>query len=177
MKRILPFFLALGLVLPDVSPALASEVADPTQTAVQIRQNPRTGENYVSIVSSQAPEARVIYYGDQSRYARPDYRMLDRKVKPRDVGYEGPSSSRTKVYALAAALATTGVLAGTMIPVTAATGAGAGSAAGYAAAGAGVTAGTLSASWLATRPDPEKDNHTQTSSVRVIRPLPVTSDA
>lgn len=152
-----------------------SEVEDPTRTRIVVRENPRTGSAYASIVPSDELSNRKIYYGEQRRYERPDYQMLNPKISPKDVGYQGPSSSRTKVYALAAGLAASGVLAGTLIPVSAGTAVGAGgSGAGMAAAGAGIAAGSISSALIASDPN-LPDQYRHESSVRVIRPLPISS--
>ncbi|MSR77187.1 MAG: hypothetical protein EXS63_03025 [Candidatus Omnitrophica bacterium] len=137
----------------------ASEVPDLTRTDVRIRMNPKTGKPFVSIVNGDAPDSRRIFYGNMKKYSRPDYRMLDYHMKSGQIPYDGPSSSAKKVYAFAATMATAGVLAGTLIPVTAAAGAAsAGSAAGYGAAGTGLTAGVVSTAWLKSRTDPHQDD-------------------
>ncbi len=143
-------------VLPQ---AAADEVITQTPTKVVVREHIKTGKPYVVITSAQ---------GDRNPFAsipvatrvRPDYRLLDPKVKASQVRYEGPVSDRKKVYIFAGTIAALGTAGGAAViaAAPAATGAGAaGGAGGYAAAGTAVAAGTISTSVLNTRPDPEKD--------------------
>ena len=105
----------------------ASEVAAvETNTDVKVRNHPLTGIPYVGIVSKTAPGAGNILFPEYKKVSRPDYRMLDCKMKSGEIPYDGPTSNRTKVYVFAASLATAGVLGGTLLPVVPATGAAAG---------------------------------------------------
>ena len=96
-------------VSDSVSAASVSEVIQKTPTRVVVREHPRTGRPYVSIVSSEAP-ARDPFSGLHQAMKRPDYRMLDPKIKAGQIPYEGPYSDRKKVYLLAASLATVGAV-------------------------------------------------------------------
>ncbi len=169
------FFLLIFFTAQTGALIADSEVKDPTHTQIQVCENPKTGRVYVCVVSSDQEKGKNIFGENQKRSSRPDYRMLDYRIKAKDVSYDGPSSDRSKVYLLAGTLAATGVLAGTLLPVSAATGAAAGgSGLGYGAAGAGLAAGVVSSSIIASRPNPEKDNYTHESSAKVIKPLPIT---
>lgn len=148
--------LVLSLLLS--APALrADEVFEETHTKVAVRNHPRTGKPFVSI----APELNDANpFGETKMAKRPDYRMLDPKIKPKDVGYEGPVSDRKKVYIFAASLATVGTVGGTAIiaAAPAATGAGAAGGAGiYGAAGTAVVAGTAAGTIRATRTDSDME--------------------
>ncbi len=144
---------------------LANEVIPETSTDVVVREHPQTGLPYVSITDPNKPLAR--FAGDIKKYNRPDYRMLDPKVKPRDVQYDGPVSDRKKVYILAGALAAGGIAGYAAAPVAAASGGAATGAGAYAAASAAVTAGTFSTHWVMKRDD-RPDDFTQTAVSREI---------
>jgi len=139
--------------------AMGSEVIEETKTQVIVREHPKTGKPYVSIVSNEGP-VEDPFAGQRKKMTRPDYRMLDPKIKSGKIPYEGPSSDRKKVYLLAASLATVGTVGGALAIAAApvATGAGAtGGAGAYAAAGGAVAAGTASGAWKATRSDPKNE--------------------
>ena len=146
-----------------------SEVIAKTNTQVMVREHPRTGKPFIAIVSrTQTPEPFVY---PRKKMKRPDYRMLDPKIKSGTIPYEGPISDRKKIYILAASLATIGAVGGTaiMAAAPAATGAGAAGGAGlYAGAGAGVAAGTLGGSVAASRSDSEKINFTHVSESHAV---------
>ena len=138
----------LGFILINPLPLQASEVIEETHTAIIVREHPKTGRPYVSIVSSEGPMPVDPFTHQRSRFWRPDYRMLDPKVKARDIPYNGPSNDRKKVYVLAATLATVGAAGGIagIAAAPAATGTGASGGAGIYFAGAGaVAAGTAAA--------------------------------
>jgi len=109
--------------------------------AVMVRENSKTGTPYIVITDPKAPRADLASL-DSNKYRRPDYRMLEKNVTAKDVGYDGPYSSKKKIYILAATLATAGATAAVvgpaLFPAAAATGA-VGSAAvpAVAAVGAG----------------------------------------
>ncbi len=152
-------------------PVRASEVIPETNSEVIVREHPKTRKPYVVITSAESA-AKDPFSGKRVTVQRPDYRMLDPKIKSKDVGYEGPYSSRKKVYVLAATLATVGAVGGTAIiaAAPAATGTGAAGGAGaFGAAGGAVAAGTISTAALQTKSDPEKDNYSLTSSSSVIK--------
>lgn len=105
---------------------------------VMVRENSKTGTPYVVISDPQNPRGDLASL-DSNKYRRPDYRMLQKGVTAKDVGYDGPYSSKKKIYILAASLAAAGAGAAIALPVApAAAGAGAaGSAMGPAIAAAG----------------------------------------
>ena len=158
-------FSVLWLLCSRGSAALANEVLVEPPAEVVVREHPKTGFPYVSIIDPNKPRAQ--FSGDMKKYNRPDYRMLDPKVKPRDVKYDGPVSDRKKVYILAGALAAGGVAGYAALPVAAASGGAATGAGAYAAASAAVTAGTFSTHW-AMKHDDRPDDFTQVSTSREI---------
>jgi len=156
-----------------VSLEAASEVLENTPTKVTVKKHPKTGKPFVVIVAANAPEAEEAPAGREETAARPDYRLLDPKTRAREVNYQGPVSDRTKVYVLAASLATLGAVGGVAssaaIPAGAAASTGsAGGAGAFAAARTAVAAGTVSTAWLKTRPRPDTDEFTRQSESRVL---------
>ena len=159
------------LTVTAACPARASEVIPESSAEVIVREHPKTGKPYVVITSTGSAD-RDPFSGKHLKAQRPDYRMLDPKMKSGQIPYEGPYSSRKKVYILAATLATVGTVGGTAIiaAAPAATGAGAAGGAGaYGAAGGAVAAGTISTAALQTRSDPEKDNYSLTSESALLK--------
>ncbi len=151
-------FLMMMLVVSQT--VFAGEVVPQTQTKVVVREHPRTGKPYVVITDSKAERNPLAALPVHTR-VRPDYRLLDPKVKRGTVPYQGPVSDRKKVYIFAGTIAALGTAGGAAIiaGAPAATGAGAaGGAGGYAAAGTAVGVGSVSTAVLNTRPpDPDKD--------------------
>ena len=146
----------------------AGEVFQETHTKVIVREHPKTGRPYVSIVPSEVPDPPDPF-AVRRKYARPDYRMLDAKIKSGKIPYDGPYSDRKKIYLFAAGLATLGVAGGVvgMAVAPAAAGAGASGGAGiYAAAGSAVAAGTAGTIAVKSKPDPQKDNFSRTAESR-----------
>jgi hypothetical protein len=137
---------------------LPSETIIDTNTEVRIRQHPKTGQPYVSIVPRNNPDEKRIPFKDLKPVSRPDYRMLDYKTKSGEIPYDGPASNRAKVYVFAATLAATGVAGGLLLPIAPATGAAASGAGILTGAGATVAASTVAAAVMASRPDPKRDN-------------------
>lgn len=129
------------LCLSNANEVLDSrEITMPDSGAVvMVRENSKTGTPYVVITDTQAPRADLASL-DSNKYRRPDYKMLQKGVTAKDVGYDGPYSSKKKIYILAATLATAGATAAVvgpaLFPAAAATGA-VGSAAGPAVAAVG----------------------------------------
>lgn len=164
------WFLVTGywfLMMPCGYPLHANEIFDDTHTRVLVRHHPRTGKPFVSITSETAVDRNP--FPESQMPKRPDYRMLDPKMKSDDIPYEGPVSDRKKVYAFAATLVTVGTVGGVriMAAAPAATGTGVTGGAGlYGAAGGAVAAGTVSAAVAGTRSDPEKENFTHVSEAR-----------
>lgn len=151
----LPLFLLL--ILPAAY-AAESEVVPQVREKILVREHIRTGKPYVVITNDAArnPLASL----PVATRMRPDYRMLDPKVKKNSIPYQGPVSDRKKVYIFAGTIAALGTAGGAAIIATApaATGVGAaGGAGGYAAAGTAVGVGSVSTALLQTRPDPDKD--------------------
>lgn len=165
----------LGLLNPigALGAAEENEVFGPTDTEVAVREHPKTGKPYVTIVGKDGARLHPSMTGPVKLVARPDYRMLDPKVKKGEIPYDGPVSDRKKVYALAGTLAVTGVVAGTAViaAAPAATGAGAAGGAGiYGAAGAAVLTGTASGVWLKSRPtQQDRENFDFKSESREIK--------
>lgn len=146
-------------------PLQASEVLEETHTQVQVREHPNTGKPFVSIsrTSANTPFPTV------KALKRPDYRMLDPKIKKGTIPYEGPVSDRKKVYVLAATLATIGTVGGVGIiaAAPAATGTGAAGGAGlYGAAGGAVAAGSISTALSTTKSNPKDENFKHVSEAK-----------
>lgn len=148
-------------VIVFLSPSLFAdnEILKPSATTVIIREHPKTGKPYASIAKSGFENENPLPSGKKISI-RPDYRMLDPKVKSGEIPYEGPTSDRRKVYAFAAGLAALGtaggVIAATALPATTASAGATGGAGVFAGAGVAVTAGTAGAVHLASKEDPKK---------------------
>ncbi|MBI4970491.1 MAG: hypothetical protein HZC17_01435 [Candidatus Omnitrophica bacterium] len=143
-----------------------SEVKDDSHSQVIIREHPKTGKPYVTIVSSDVPVPADPFTNERNRYSRPDYRMLDPKAKKGDYKYDGPYSDRKKIYIFAASMMTVGVVGGVagmaLAPAaTAGTAASAGGGGAYLAAGAVGTgvAGVATAEALKVKPEDENFVH------------------
>lgn len=160
----------------------ASEVLEDTHTQVIVRNHPKTGKPYVSIIPGEKEAAEDPFTKQKSTYSRPDYRMLDPKVKSGEVPYDGPYSSSTKVYVFAATLATLGVAGGAIglatVPAStaasnggvglatvplASTSAATGGAGIYFAASGAVAAVDATSAIIANRSAPKNDNWVQIS--------------
>ena len=126
--------------------AQANEVLDSQEipmpksgAAVMVRENSKTATPYIVITDPLQPRKDLAAL-DSNKYRRPDYRMLQKGVTAKDVGYDGPYSSKKKIYILAATLATAGATAAivgpALFPAAAATGVAGGSVAVPAAAAA-----------------------------------------
>ena len=149
--------------------AYASEVEDITHTRVIVREHPKTGKPYVSIVSSEAPIPKNPFTGQHGATTRPDYRLLDPQVKNGAIPYIGPSSDRRKVYVFAASLMTVGTVGGA-VGMAAAPAQAAGAATGggaYVAAGS-VAAGGTAAGVLSQRSRTPRENFRQESESKVL---------
>ena len=150
--------------------AFSSEIIDETKTRVIIREHPKTGKPYVSIISTEIPEPPDPFTGQRGRILRPDYRMLDAKVKSGQIPYDGPVSDRTKVYIFAASLMTLGTVGGALAiaAAPAATGAGASGGAGaLLAGGTAVTAGSAATYSIAAASDPKKEDYSYKSEYQL----------
>ncbi|MDP3921033.1 MAG: hypothetical protein Q8R76_09560 [Candidatus Omnitrophota bacterium] len=168
---VLMVFALLGRQSAPLNAADSSEVIEESNADVRVRNHPKTGNPYVTIVDTREPDLDRIPKPELGPLVRPDYRMLDPDVRPSDVGYQGPVSDRKKVYILAASLAAAGTAAGAIGLATAPVATGAASAGGagtFAAAGSAVTAGTISTALIQSRPDREKDDYSHESESRLI---------
>ncbi len=119
--------------------ATESELIPASPAKVFMREHPQTGKPFVSL--RVGDKSQDLFKGFTKREVRPDYKMLDAKIKSGAIPYDGPVSDRKKVYIFAATMMTLGVAGGV---VTAAMPAGA------AAAGASGGTGLLGAGALAT---------------------------
>lgn len=148
--------------------AHASEVIQETPTRVIVREHPKTGKPYVSIVPAGFSLEGGPFGTPGSIAKRPDYRMLDPRVKSGAIPYEGPYSDATKVYLFAATLATLGTVGGAVgMALVPATGSGVAAGGGaYLAAGAATAAGSAAATVVSTDSDGKSDNFVQTSQAR-----------
>ena len=170
MKRLFISFLIVVMIpVIDLSPVFAQEeVSDPSHSQVILRDHPQTGNPYVSIVSSESPVPPDPFTG-QKKYSRPDYRMLDPKVKKEQYQYDGPVSDRKKVYIFAASLMTAGTVTGAVGIATAPVTAGAATGgAGYTAAGAVLAGGAVTAALVSQRKKPLEQDFTHTSESRTL---------
>ena len=172
VRVLLSILSTILLILFFLSPLYGSEVIEDTHTRVVVREHPKTGKPYVSIVSADKPLSEDPFAGMRGKMSRPNYRMLDPKVKPGEIPYEGPYSSSTKIYVFAATLATLGVAGGAIgmaaIPASAATTGAASGGAAYVAAGSAVAVGTVAATEIATRPNPKGDDFVQVSKSKSV---------
>ncbi len=159
---------SLFVCLLSVPPSAGNEVLPETQTKMIERSHPRTGESY-RVITAAAPEAPNYFEDAPRQYSRPDYRMLESDVQRGEIYYDGPVSSRKKVYIFAATVATLGVVGAVSLPTAAATGAASGGAGAYAAGGAAVAAGTLGGAVKLTKPA-ETEDFIQTTKAEVLVP-------
>ena len=169
MRRIWIFLISLHFIFQPALEA-GTEVLPETKTRVVVREHVKTGESYVSVVSAEKEKPENPLGPPQKKILRPDYRMLDPDVRSGEIPYEGPVSDSTRVYLFAASIATLGVVAGLAVPVAAATGAGAaaGGAGTLAGAGTAVGVGSISAAFLSSRSDPNRDDFIHESASRLI---------
>lgn len=149
----------------------ASEVMEETKTVVVVREHPKTGGPYVVIT---LPEKKGIdpLLRLRGRLSRPDYRLLDPKLKAGKIPYEGPVSDRKKVYLFAAGIAAAGTASGALVIASApaATGAAASGGAGaYLAGGAAVATGSAAAAAGVVKGDSKKDNYKLRSESRLAK--------
>lgn len=114
-----------------VSTSHANEVLDyqeisvpPSEQKVMVRENSKTGTPYI-VVTDPKHVRKDLASLDSNKYRRPDYRMLQKGVTAKDVGYDGPYSSKKKIYILAASLALAGAGAAIAAPMIAPAAAGA----------------------------------------------------
>ena len=147
-----------------------SEVLDKPLQEIYVQEHKATHEPLVTIADTGGLGSRYDFLNHPKKISRPDYEMLDPRIKSGDIAYDGPVSNRKKVYYFAAGMAATGVVAGTMIPVsavsagTATTGAGA-----YAAGGAAVAASSVGFSSWRSKSEPEEENFSHTHEAVLMR--------
>lgn len=158
--------MVLTCLLPGLPSSQAGEVLPQTETQVTERVHPRTGASYRVITAAPAPEA-AYFEGAPRPYSRPDYRMLESDVQRGEIYYDGPVSSRKKVYIFAATVATLGTVGAMSLPTAAAVGSVSGGAGAYAAGGAAVAAGTLGGAVKLTKPA-ENEDFIQTTKAEVL---------
>ncbi len=121
-----------------------NEVIPESNTEVIIRKHPKTGDEFISIVDKENASRQDLRAINSDKYSRPDYRLLDPKVRSGEIPYDGPYSSKKKIYILAASLATIGVVGGATLPVAATT------AAAGTGSGIGVGTGAVAVTGAAT---------------------------
>lgn len=167
-KQLACFFIIFLLVCSRVY--AVSEVLPETNSKVVVRDHPRTSRPYTVITSDSSID--LFAKLPVLTKSRPDYRMLDPKIKSGKIPYEGPVSDRKKVYVFAASVATLGAVGGTVLlaAAPAATGAAAsGTGAGaYGLAATALASGAATEAWLQTRPNPNKDKIEQAFSSHQI---------
>lgn len=146
--------------------AHASEVVPETNTSVLVREHPKTGKPYVVITSKDAVQQS--YFQSSKKVSRPDYRLLDPKVKSGQIPYDGPYSDSKRIYIFAASVATLGagsLVTAAALPAAASSGAAAAGGGGaYLAAGGAVAAGTTAAALASTKPNSKTDSFVQESA-------------
>lgn len=177
MKRFLASFICFFLPVSSVfcqdietrESRAVNELPAQGKYEVRILENPNMKKPFVVIgYRDVAPSPHLT--GPSGKYSRPDYRMLDYRTKPKDVGYDGPVSDRTKVYVFAATVAASGLVVASTLPVAAASASAsaAGGGIAFTAAGTAVAVGTVSSALLAQRPDPNRDSFIHESRIRVF---------
>ncbi len=150
------------------NPIYASEVIPEMDSQVIVREHPKTGKPYIVIAAKDSIPAP--FFPDSKKFSRPDYHLLDPKVKLDQIPYDGPYSDSKRIYIFAATLATLGVgglVGAAVMPASAAGGAASGGA-GYLAAGGAVAAGTVTAAVANTAPNPKNDEFVQASESKSI---------
>ncbi len=118
-------------------------------TEIVVREQSTAGKAFVVIRGVNQPPRKDLENLFGNKYSRPDYRMLQKGVSAKDVGYDGPYSSKKKIYILAATLATAGATAAVvgpaLFPAAATTGAAGSAAVPAVAAAAGGSAVAIAA--------------------------------
>lgn len=160
--------LVFFVCLLSVPQSTGNEVLPETQTKMIERSHPRTGERYRVITAGAAPESQNYFEGEPREYSRPDYRMLESDAQRGEIYYDGPVSSRKKVYIFAATVATLGTVGAVSLPTAVAAGSAASGGAGACAVGgAAVAAGTLGGAVKLTKPA-QNDDFVQTTKAEVL---------
>lgn len=152
-----------------VTSAQASEVVPETGTHVSVQEHTSTGKPLVTISADGQAGSRYGFLKNPQNVSRPDYAMLDPNKRSSDFNYDGPYSSRTKVYIFAASVAAAGLAAGTLLPVSASAGGAAGGAGAFAAAGTAVAAAPLATAYIRSRPDPNQNDFEHKAETVLIR--------
>ena len=162
-RSILMVWLMAMLIHSWTWPLYASEVIEESHARVLVREHPKTGKPYVSIVPGGLESPPDPFQNLRTRLNRPDYRMLDPKVKSGTIPYDGPYSSSAKVYIFAASLATLGTVGGAvgMAVLPASTGGAASGGGAYLASGAAVAVGAAAGTHAMTAGNSKQDDFTQ----------------
>ncbi len=171
LRLLRPIFercLAMALVLCSlhISFLQASEVFRETNSQVIVREHPKTGKPYV-VITPAGVTSETVFFPSSKKFSRPNYRMLDPKVKSGQIPYDGPYSDSKRIYIFAATMATLGaggLVGAAMLPATGTAAATGG--AGYLAAGGVVAAGTTAA--VVTASKPKTDEFIQSSKSESI---------
>ena len=162
-SMLLIFLYSSASLAADDGDRSSNEVIRKTSTQVVVRIHSKTSRPYVSITPAGVPlDPKSVAV--TTPITRPDYRMLDPKIKNGQIPYEGPSSNRTKIYVFAGTLAALGIAGGAVaIAAPAASTSAAGGGAGvFAGAGAGTAAGTISGV-LSQDSEPSPENNSAES--------------
>ncbi len=169
MNRWVHFFLIISLCCIFAAQGFASEVISETGSKVIIREHPKTGKPYV-VIAPENLSAEAGFFPNSKKFSRPDYRLLDPKVKSGQIPYDGPYSDSKRIYIFAATMATLGaggLVGAAVMPATGAAAAASGGAS-YLAAGGALAAGTAGVAVASTKSDPKKDNFIQASQSKSI---------
>lgn len=166
LKNIVLSFMIVSVVCPSV---FASEVLDKTRTQVVVLENAKTGTELVGIAPESGAGSRYQFLKNPVQVSRPDYLMLDPTKKSSDFNYDGPYSSRKKVYIFAGTVATAGLLAGTLTPVAATAGGATGGVGALAGAGVAVAGAPLATAYIRSRPDPHENDFEHKAQTVLIR--------
>ena len=159
-------FLILFVIFIFTRSLQASEVLPETDSKIIVREHPKTGKPYV-VIAPQDLVPEIGFFQESKKYSRPDYRLLDPKVKSGTIPYDGPYTDSKRIYIFAASLATLGTVGGVvgmaLVPASASAGAAATGSGTYLAAGGVLAGGSAAAAVHSTASNPKKDNFTQTS--------------
>lgn len=166
LNRLLAVFITGTLCLIFVrSTSASNEVFKESSTRVVMREHPKTGKPFVSIVPSDSHLAAGVREKPRA-VSRPDYRMLDPQVNAKDVPYDGPVSDRRKVYIFAGTLAALGAGAGVygaIAPAAASGTSGVAGGAGLYAGGAALTGGGPLVASIAAQGESQPEDFKMTS--------------
>lgn len=172
MRQAISLMLAVCLCpLPVL--AAEDEVIRDSGARVFIREHPQTGKPFVTLRKEDDP--RDLFKGFMKREVRPDYRMLDARVKSGEVPYDGPVSDRKKVYIFAATMMTLGVAGGiatVAMPAGAAAGGVAGNTGLLGAGALATAAGTAGTVAVKSHIAPGEENYVHDATTSAVAPDP-----